>query len=157
MKFTSSTLALAAILGLALVSAPTIQAQTTAATTTTAPATTPAPKAKKPSKTEYHGTLTAVDAAAGTITLSGKTAKTLAIASTTKIKKDGKPATLADFAVGEKVTGSYTTDATGKLTAASLYFKTPKAATTTAKTAAKTAPAAAPAAAPASNPAPAAQ
>ncbi|HEY0258122.1 MAG TPA: hypothetical protein VGC39_11810, partial [Candidatus Methylacidiphilales bacterium] len=65
--------------------------------------------------------------------------------------------TLSDFTVGVKVTGSYTADAAGKLTAASLYTTTPKATTTAAKAAAKPAPAAAPAVTPAANPAPAAQ
>jgi len=73
---------------------------------------------------------------------------TLSIAPTTKFLKDKKPATLADFAVGDKVTGSYTTDATGKTTAYSLHKKTVtvKAAKTAATSAATSAtPAAAPA------------
>jgi len=95
--------------------------------------------------------VTAIDTAASTITVTIKKAsKVLAIASTTKIKKDGKPATLADFAAGEKVTGSYTADASGKLTAASLHTKTAKAA---AATTAKAAPAAKPATTPTAAPA----
>ncbi len=129
MKITLLTPALAAILGLALASAPTtLQAQTNSpATTTTAPA--PAPKPAKP--TEFRGTLTAVDTAASTITVATQkstkdTEKTIAIASTTKVKKDGKPATLADFSVGDKVSGSYRTDDAGKMTAASLNSKAAK-------------------------------
>jgi hypothetical protein len=156
MKLTLPTPAFAAILGLALAGAPvTLQAQTQAAaapvaTTTPAPATKPA---TKPKKTEYSGTLTAIDPTASTITVTTKkSTRTIAIASTTKIKKDKKPATLADFTVGIKVTGSYTTDASGKLTAYSLYTKT----AVTTKPATGTAPAA-PAAAPVTNPAPATQ
>lgn len=155
MKLTFLTPALAAILGLALAGAPvTVQAQTAAPVATAAPAAKPA---AKPKKVEYEGTLTAVDPTASTITVTTKkSSKTIAIASTTKIKKDKKPATLADFAVGAKVTGSYTADAAGKLTASSLYTKT---AVASAKPAAKpaAAPAAAPAATPVANPAPAAQ
>ncbi len=137
MKRTLLTSAFAAILGLALAGAPlTVQAQTTPAApvTTAAPATTPAPatssakpaKVKKADAKEYKGSLTAVDPATETVTIqvSKKKTLTLAVASTTKIKKDKKPATLADFTVGDKVTGSYTTDATGKLTAKSLSTKT---------------------------------
>jgi hypothetical protein len=154
MKLTILTPALAAILGLALAGAPvTTQAQTTAPVATAASAA----KTTKPKKVEYAGTLTAIDPTASTITVTTtKSTKTMAIASTTKIKKDKKPATLADFAVGAKVTGSYTTDATGKLTASSLYAKTAVAST---KPAAKPATTSAPAtiATPATNPAPVTQ
>ena len=118
MKITLPITALAAILALAGLP---VHAQTTA----TAPAAAPAPAtAKAPSakKIQYTGTLSAIDTAGSTITLTDKTAtpKTLTIAPTTKFHKDGKAATLADFVVGDKVTGSFTTDATGKMTAASL-------------------------------------
>jgi hypothetical protein len=159
MKLTSLTTALAAILGLALAGAPvTVQAQTTAPVATTAtPAAAPVAKTTttKPKKVEYSGTLTAIDPTASTITVATKkSTRTLTIASTTKIKKDKKPATLADFTVGAKVTGSYTTDAAGKLTAYSLYTKTVTVSTAPAKPATSAAPAAA---TPATNPAPAAQ
>lgn len=165
MKLILLTPALAAITGLVLAGAPlTTQAQTTATTApvaTTAP--TPAVKPAKPKKIAYEGTLTAVDPTANTITVTTtKSTKILAIASTTKIKKDSKPAVLADFTVGAKVTGSYIADASGKLTASSLYTKTATASTKPAAasikpTAAKPATTVTPAAAPAANPAPAAQ
>jgi len=132
MKLTLPLTALAAVLGLALAGIPvTANAQTTATGTTTAS------KAAAPKKTAYSGTLSAVDTTGNTITITDKTVapKTIAITATTKIKKDKKPATLADFKVGDKVTGSFTTDATGALTAASLNTTTAKAKT---KTAAKT-------------------
>jgi hypothetical protein len=154
MKITLLTPALAAILGLALAGAPvTVQAQTS---TNTVPAATPAPTtAKKAKPTRYSGLITALDASSVTVTSTKKTL-TLAIAPTTTFLKDGKKATLADFAVGDKVTGSYTTDATGVLTAHSLHTKTPKPVATTTAPATTPAPAAAatPAApAPATTPA----
>jgi phage baseplate assembly protein gpV len=130
MKTILSTSALAAILSLALVGT-SAQAQTP--TTTPAPSTTsPAPaKVKKSGKIEYKGTVTAIDPSAKTITVQGSKATiTLSIASTTTFKKDGKPATLEDFTVGEKVTGSYAKGATGVLTACSVHTKTAMAKTT---------------------------
>jgi len=146
MKITLLTPALMAILGLALAGAPvTAQAQTsTNAVTTAAPAATPTPApVKKTKPTSYAGTLTALDASSVTVTGTKRTL-ILAVATTTIIQKDGKMATLADFAVGDKVTGSYTTDATGAMTAHSLRKKTPKTPAAPATTAAP-APAAAPA------------
>jgi hypothetical protein len=148
MKITFLTPALVAILGLALAGVPvTAQAQTTTNAPAAAPAATPPSKpAKKASSTPYGGTITAIDASSVTVTSTKKTL-TLTFTPKTSFKKDKKKATLADFAVGDKVTGSYDTDATGALTAHSLYKKT-----------AKTPKAAAPAAAaPATAPAPAAQ
>ena len=52
----------------------------------------------------FHGKVTAVDKAAMTITVGQRTFN---ITSTTKITKDGLPATLADATVGEEVGGAY--------------------------------------------------
>ena len=123
MKITLLTPALVAIVGLALAGATVTAQAATSTNTTTATAPTKTAKAKT---TEYSGAITAIDASSVTVT--GKKVLTLAIASTTSFKKDGKTATLADFAVGDKVTGSYTTDATGATTAYSLHKKTVKAA-----------------------------
>jgi len=155
MKHTLITSAFVAILGLAFLSAPiTAQAQTTTATSSTAPATAPAKPAKKKSdKIEYKGNITAIDASSVTVASKEKTL-TLAIAPTTKYQKDGKTATLADFAVGDAVTGSYTKDSTGALTAYSLHKK--KSAAPASKPAA-TAPAPATSAAPSTTTTPAAQ
>jgi len=135
MKITLLTPALVAILGLALAGVPvTAQAQTsTNAVTTAAPA-----KEKKVKPTNYSGSITAIDATSVTVSNKEKTL-TLAITPKTTFKKDKAAATVADFAVGDKVTGSYTKDASGAMTANSLYKKTPKA------PAAPAAPAAAPA------------
>jgi hypothetical protein len=117
--------AFVAIVGLALIGAPvTAQAQTsTNATAPAAPSTAPKVKEKKAAKVEYKGSITAIDATSVTVANSKKTL-TLALTPTTKFKKDKVTATAADFAVGDKVTGSYTTDASGAMTAASLYKKT---------------------------------
>ena len=55
--------------------------------------------AKKPSAGPFHGKLVAVDKMAKTITV-GK--RTFQITSTTKIRKNDKPATLEDGVVGEE-------------------------------------------------------
>jgi hypothetical protein len=133
MKLTLPSQALAAILGLALAGAPlTTHAQTTSTTTSTTSmtSTTSTPTAPKPKMT--RGLVTAVDAAGSTISVENKTdgTRTFSIASTIKITKDKKPATLADFAVGDKVYITYTTDASGTLTATKLSGKTMPAAST---------------------------
>lgn len=150
MKLTLLTPALVAILGLALAGAPiSAQAQTPA------PAATSAPAPAKPKKTSYEGSLTAIDTAGSTVTIQPSSKKAdvkpliLLVDASTKIKRDNKTATLADFKVGEKVTGSYTADAAGKLTAASLHFgatakkkdKAPKAPATPTTTTTPAAPA----------------
>jgi len=131
MKITLLTSALVAILGFALAGVPvTAQAQTS---TNSAVATAPA-KATKPATTRYSGSITAIDAASVTVVNTQKTL-TLAITAKTTFKKDKTAATLADFAVGDKVSGSYSADASGAMTANSLNKKTEKPAAT------KTAPA----------------
>ena len=85
--------------------------------------------------------MSAVDTTGNTITITDKTVapKTIAVNATTKIKVDGKTATLADVKVGDKVSGSFTTDASGTMTAATLNAgagKKAKAAATTAAPAA---------------------
>ena len=67
----------------------------------------------------FHGTVSALDANAMTLTV-GKL--TVQVTSETKITKDGKPATLADGAVGEPVGGYYKKDADGKLSATTVHF-----------------------------------
>ena len=131
MKNTLITSALVAILGLAFLGAPiTAQAQTTNTPSTTAPSTSTPTKSTKAAKTPYKGNITAIDASSVTVASSEKTL-TLAITPTTKFQVNKAPATLADFAVGDAVTGSYTKDATGAMSAASLHKKKAKAAATT--------------------------
>jgi hypothetical protein len=67
----------------------------------------------------FHGKLKAIDNTAKTISVG---TETFQITSETKITKAGKPATLADGAVGDDVAGAYKKDAEGKLNALSLRF-----------------------------------
>jgi hypothetical protein len=83
-----------------------------------------APEKKKnnppPSATpQFHGTVTAVDTNAMTLTVEKRTFE---ITSETIIAKDGKPAVLADAAVGDSVRGSYKKNAEGKLEAVTLHY-----------------------------------
>lgn len=63
----------------------------------------------------FTGKAEAVDKTAKTVKLSGKTARVIQITATTKILKDGKPATLDDLKDGDDVYGGYKTTADGKL------------------------------------------
>jgi hypothetical protein len=78
----------------------------------------PAAAAPKKSGLPFHGKLAAVDTAAMTVTVGSLT---ITITSTTKLTKDGKKATLADFVVGDTVGGSYQKDAAGKLNAVTIH------------------------------------
>jgi hypothetical protein len=93
------------------------QDQVTDTITTNAPAA-PA-KHKKHDHSVFNGKLSAIDANAMTFTV-GK--QTFDVTSETKITKDGKPATLADGAVGEMAGGAYKKGADGKLSATSVHF-----------------------------------
>ena len=123
MKINILSSALAAILGLALIGTTTVKAQATA----TAP-TTPAAASATKSKgdfTPYKGKVSAVDASSVTVTTSSGDLK-LAVDDTTKIQVAKKKAAITDFAVGDAVTGSYTKNADGTLTAHSLRKKAAK-------------------------------
>jgi hypothetical protein len=78
-----------------------------------------APKAKKHGGLPFKGKVSAVDTNAMTVTLASQT---LNITSETKILKEGKPATLGDIAIGEKITGQYKKDDAGKLDATSIHI-----------------------------------
>ena len=75
--------------------------------------------AKKAGAGPFHGKLAAIDKLAKTITV-GK--RTFQITSETKIKKSGKPATLADGVVGEPVSGYVKPSSEGKLLATTVNF-----------------------------------
>ncbi len=72
---------------------------------------------------QFHGKIVAVDTTAMTVTVG---TKTFNVTSTTKITKDGKPATLADFAVGDVVAGNFKKDGE-KLNATTLHEHKKKA------------------------------
>ena len=76
---------------------------------------------KKPHGSMFSGKVSAVDAAAMTVTVTGKTGDTTyTITADTKITKDGQAATLADVAVGQAVSGAFKKDSAGKMTASTL-------------------------------------
>ena len=80
----------------------------------------PATPARKTSTTpQFHGTLTAVDTNAMTLTVEKRT---FDMTSETIVTKDGKPAILADGAVGETVHGEYKKAPGGKLDAVTVQF-----------------------------------
>jgi hypothetical protein len=136
MKINLLSSALVAIVGLALIGAPL----TAPAQTNTPAAAAPAKTSKKSAKTEYKGSITAIDATSITVASTQKTL-TMAITPATKFalmkKKQKLPAKASDFAVGDAVTGSYSTDATGALTANSVHKKAPAAASASAAPAAQ--------------------
>jgi hypothetical protein len=107
-------LALLSLIAAALIATPAvINAQEN--TTPTPP---PAKKHEKHGATPFHGKVSAVDAKASTLSIGQMT---INVTSDTKITKDGKPATLADIAVGDKVSGNYKKDEAGKMSAVSLH------------------------------------
>jgi ribosomal protein S1 len=111
--------ALVAVAGLALCAPLVVNAQTPAAAP--APAAAPSTKAEKP--TAYKGVVKSVDASSLVVTTTTGDL-TLAIATTTKVKNDNKKADITAITVGEKVTGSYTKDDTGAMTAYSIHGHT---------------------------------
>jgi hypothetical protein len=125
MKLNTITLAVTALV---LACAPAcVQAQTTNTMSTTSSSTTTAAPSMK--KIEYKGTVTAVDASANTITVQNSKATTMTLTITPDTKFRGG-ASLSDFAVGDKVSGSYMKDSMGMMTAASLHKKGMKKAMT---------------------------
>jgi len=84
---------------------------------TNAPAASDQTAQAKPKKHEslvFHGTVSAVNTNAMTLTVSKRT---FDITSATKITKNGQPATLSGVAVGDKVGIAYKKTAEGKLSA----------------------------------------
>ena len=73
----------------------------------------------------FTGKAAAVDKAAKTVKLSGEKGRVLQIVATTKILKDGKPATLDDLKDGDDVYGGYKAGAEGKLEATTLNIGKP--------------------------------
>lgn len=76
---------------------------------------------KKQHGSMFSGKVSAVDAAAMTVTITAKTGDTTyTVTADTKITKDGQAATLADVAVGQAVSGAFKKDSAGKMTASTL-------------------------------------
>ena len=103
--------ALVAVVGLALCAPVALQAQTPTDTAASMAAT-----SSKLKKTEYHGVVKSVDASTITVTTK-KGDLTLTIDDKTTIQVNKKTAAITDITVGEKVTGSYTKDASGTMLA----------------------------------------
>jgi hypothetical protein len=119
MKLNLLKSALVAVAGLALCAPLAINAQTPSTTT---PAAAPSTKVKP---ANYQGTVKSIDTAANTLVVTtSKGDLTLALTTATKVKVDKKKAAITDITMGEKVTGSYTKDATGALTAYSVHGHT---------------------------------
>jgi hypothetical protein len=112
-KLSMLTLCAAAILA--------VPASSLAQDTTNAPvAAAQTPPARKHSATLlFHGSLTAVDTNAMTLTVEKRTFN---MTSDTIITKDSKPAVLADGVVGGQVRGAYKKNADGKLDAVTVHF-----------------------------------
>jgi len=100
-----------------------------AAKTAAAPA-----AAKKPAvkKVSVSGSVEAVDAAAGKLSVKDKKGAVveLVVAADAKIKRSGKAATLAEVMVGDKVMSAKGEDVNGVATIKKLDVKAPKAAAT---------------------------
>ena len=118
--------ALVAVVGLALCAPVALQAQTNAVNPiATSPVVNPqaSTSSTKAKKTAYKGTVKSIDASSLVVTTS-KGDLTLVIAPTTKVLVNKKKAAVTDITVGETVTGSYTKDDTGEMTASSIHTKT---------------------------------
>jgi hypothetical protein len=76
----------------------------------------------------FRGNVTALNTNAMTISMSrlSQDDLTLHVTSNTKIARNGQPATLANFAVGEPISGSYNMGADGTNNAVSIHFGTRK-------------------------------
>ncbi len=83
------------------------------------PAASETAKPAKKHATPFHGTVTAVDVNAMTVTLSNRV---LNVTSETKIMKAGQPAMLADISVGEKITGQFKKNEGGQLDATVIHI-----------------------------------
>ncbi|MEQ2005488.1 MAG: hypothetical protein ABMA26_01720 [Limisphaerales bacterium] len=75
----------------------------------------------------FNGKAVTVDKVAKTVKLSGPTARVVQITATTKILKEGKPATLDDLKDGDDVYGGLKAAADGKLEATTLNIGKPPA------------------------------
>lgn len=115
-KLSMLTLCAAAILAVPALS----RAQATTNAPAAAAQTPPAKKhSASPATLLFHGSLTAVDTNAMTLTVEKRTFN---MTSDTIITKDSKPAVLADGVVGGQVRGAYKKNADGKLDAVTVHF-----------------------------------
>ena len=119
MKFLFKSIAITTFV-IALATTPELLAQSTNKVTEKKASTEKKESAAKNSASiPFRGNIATIDKNARTFTV-GK--RTFLITSETKIFKLDKPATFADGAVGDYVTGSYKKSEEGKLIAHSIYF-----------------------------------
>jgi hypothetical protein len=110
-KYAAGMVVVAAIIG-----GPSVPAAEPAAGA--GPATT---QAAEPGPSKFYGTISAVDAAAGTFTVDKQTFAIVAESQLTKAA-DGSAATIADAVVGETARGTYTKSSDGKLKVTKVRF-----------------------------------
>ncbi len=84
---------------------------------------------KKEGTLPFNGKAVAVDKTAKTIKLSGEKARVVQVTATTRVLKDGKPASFDDLKDGEDVSGGYKLSADGKMEATVLNIGKPPAKT----------------------------
>jgi hypothetical protein len=113
------TIALYALIVAALVAAPALVRAEDSPTKKPATAEAEAGAPAKKHGVPFRGTVSAVDAKAMTVKLASRT---FSVTSETKITKEGKPAVFADITVGERITGQYKKDSTGKLEATIIHI-----------------------------------
>jgi len=113
-KYTSLSL-----LAVALAASPVMSRAQDAATNAPAADAT-APVVKKKSTLPFHGKIATIDAAGSTFTVGELV---LNVTSTSKVTStNGAPATLADFKVGDNVSGAYKKAKDGKLNVTTLHL-----------------------------------
>ncbi|MDR3459687.1 MAG: hypothetical protein P4N60_19840 [Verrucomicrobiae bacterium] len=116
MKKHFARIALFSVVVAGLVAVPAASRADDSPTKTDKPAaTTPAPKKK--ARTSFHGSVTAVDTAAMSLTVG---TNLFYVTSETKIIKADKPATLSEITVGETAKGTYKVDEAGKQNAVTI-------------------------------------
>ena len=110
-----------ALIGLiaAGIAAPLLLSAQDASTNATDTATAPATPHKHKHGARFHGTVDSMDTNAMTLTVGSLT---FDITPKTKITSNGEPATLADGALGERVSGIYRTNKDGDLAAVTVHF-----------------------------------
>src|SRR5689334_17978326 len=112
MRKSIATTVVLSLLAAAIAGAPKLALAQSADTGKTGTEKKETPKSGKQRATPFRGKIGAIDKNAMTFAVGERT---FVVTSTTHISKNGKPATLADVAVGDEVGGTYTVGDAGKL------------------------------------------
>ena len=118
MKKHIARIALFSLVAAGLVAVPAASRADDASKTDKPAAAAPAPKKKAKAHTTFHGSVTAVDTAAMSLTVG---TNTIYVTSETMITKGDKPATLSEITVGETATGTFKMDDAGKMNATAIH------------------------------------